>query len=212
MDIASLREEYRRSALDETQVDPDPLRQLRHWLDEAVAARAAEPTAMTLATVSADGRPSARTVLLKGLDERGLAFFTHLDSRKARELGANPHAAITLWWQPLERQVLVTGVAARIPSEEADRYFAGRPRESQLGAWASPQSRVISGRAELERAFEQAARLHGDGLVPRPPRWGGFRVRPTAVELWQGRPGRLHDRVRYRLDERGLWVRERLAP
>lgn len=206
------RREYRRAALEEDALDPDPIAQFRAWLDEAASKGAAEPTAMTLATADADGRPSARTVLLRGLDERGFAFYTNLDSRKGRDLAANPRAALVFRWEPLERQVIVTGDVARVSDAEADAYFATRPRESQLAAWASPQSRPLDGREQLERRFAEASAAHQDRKVPRPPRWGGFRVSPSEIEFWQGRPARLHDRIRYRRLDGGAWARERLAP
>jgi pyridoxamine 5'-phosphate oxidase len=216
--IADLRVTYARAALDEGDVDADALVQFRRWFDEAVAAGVREPNAMTLATATADGVPDARVVLLKGLDARGLTFYTDYRSAKGAELAANPRAALVFWWGELERQVRVVGAVERLPREEAAAYFATRPRGSRLGAWTSRQSSVLPDRAALERALaDVAARFgadEGDGPVPLPEHWGGYRVVPTALELWQGRPSRLHDRIRYVRDAAAPagWRRERLSP
>lgn len=208
--IANLRQEYARAALDESSVDPDPLVQFRGWFDQALATGVAEPNAMTLSTVDESGRPSGRVVLLKDVDASGLSFFTNHRSEKGRHLAANPAAALTFWWEPLERQVRVEGEVERLGDDVCDLYFASRPRSSRLGAWASSQSRVVADRQELESSFLDAEhRFPGD--VPRPDYWGGYRLRPRTVEFWQGRPGRLHDRIRYRLDGND-WKIERLAP
>jgi pyridoxamine 5'-phosphate oxidase len=198
--------------VEEHELDPDPIRQVAAWLDDARAAGIALPEAMTLATADAEGRPSARMVLLKGVDERGLSFFTNRESRKADELARNPRAALVLYWQPLHRQVRVEGRVEPIDDEESLAYFHTRPRGSRLAAWASPQSRPLGDRAELEgryRAVEE--RFGGVEELPLPPFWGGYRVVPDAVELWHGRENRLHDRIRYERSD-GRWVRGRLAP
>jgi pyridoxamine 5'-phosphate oxidase len=215
--LAALRDEYRRSRLDEADVDPDPLVQLRAWLGDAITAAALEPTAMVLATVGPDGQPSTRTVLCKGVDVRGLRFFTNRSSRKGSELAAHPPCAVTFLWRELERQVGVTGHAEPLSDRESDDYFASRPRGSQLGAWASAQSTVVPDRDALEASLAAVAARWPEGTsVPRPPGWGGYVVVPRTLELWQGRPNRLHDRLRYtRVSGSGgsaSWTTERLAP
>lgn len=210
--LAELRREYTVGGLAERDLLPEPVPMFRRWLHDATAAGVHEPNAMVVATVSADGRPSSRTVLLKGLDERGFVFFTNYRSRKAAELDANPACSLLFPWHVLERQVRVDGTAARLTEAENAAYFASRPRASQLGAWASPQSQVVSSRAELDERYDEVATRFGDdGEVPLPPHWGGYRVAPEAVELWQGRRGRMHDRLRYRRVPEG-WLVERLAP
>jgi pyridoxamine 5'-phosphate oxidase len=208
---ADLRREYTRRGLTEADADADPLRQFRFWFDQALAAGALDANAMVLATATPDGRPSARVVLLKEISERGFAFFTNYRSRKGRELAANPYAALNFNWPELERQVRAEGTVEMMTAAESDAYFRTRPRDSQLGAWASPQSEPLADRAELEaRLAEVAARFAGVE-VPRPPHWGGYRLVPEAVEFWQGRPGRLHDRLLYTRTSGG-WRRQRLAP
>lgn len=197
--------------LDERTVDPDPIRAFAAWFEDAFAAGVAQPEAMTLATVGPDGTPSARTVLLRGLDEQGFVFYTNLDSDKALDLTADPRVALVFHWPEQERQVRVVGTAVRVPDGEADAYFSGRPRGHQLSAWASPQSSVLTDRAELHRLVDETTSRFEGREVPRPPFWGGYRVQPVAVELWQGRPDRRHDRVRFRRTDDG-WARERLAP
>jgi pyridoxamine 5'-phosphate oxidase len=191
---------------------PDPIAQFRRWFDEALAADVAMPEAMTLATADAAGRPSARTILLKGVDEDGFRFFTNVDSRKGRELVENPHAALVFHWaQEPRRQVTVAGSVTPLPREEADAYFRTRPLGSRLGAWASRQSEVIPDRDTLERAYAEAAASFGED-PPLPPWWGGYLLSPVRLEFWQNRPNRLHDRFRYSRDEAGSWLLERLSP
>jgi pyridoxamine 5'-phosphate oxidase len=190
---------------------PDPIEQFRIWLAAAREAGIYEPEAMTLSTVGADGRPSSRYVLLRGLDERGYCFYTNYRSAKARALDAHPYAALTFGWLQIHRAVRVEGSVERLPEAESDAYFAGRPRTAQVSAWASPQSEVISSREDLERAAAAVEQRFADAEIPRPPHWGGFLVRPERIELWQGRAGRLHDRLRYERDD-GAWRIVRLAP
>jgi pyridoxamine 5'-phosphate oxidase len=210
MDIASLRKSYEKAELDETASAADPLQQFQRWFDEAVSAQLPEPNAMTLATVGAEGRPSTRIVLIKGFDARGFVWYTNYESRKGRELAAHPQAALQFHWVELERVVRIEGRVEKASAEESDAYYASRPLDSRLGAWASPQSQVIASRAVLVSAAAAAAARH---LLnpPRPPHWGGYRLVPDTFEFWQGRKSRLHDRLRYRLDG-SAWVRERLAP
>lgn len=213
MSLADLRRDYTRARLDEHDVGPDPVAEVSRWIEQAVTAKALEPTAMTLATATPDGVPSARMVLLKGLDERGFVFYTHYDSPKGAALEANPRAALVFYWPELERQVRVTGLIERVSREETAAYFVSRPFMSRIGAWASRQSTVLPDRATLERDVAAATARFADGDVPVPPAWGGYRVKPDAVELWQGGEGRLHDRIRYRRNETGEgWIVERLAP
>ena len=210
MDIADLRKSYERDALDEAASAADPLQQFEHWLQQALKAQLPEPNAMTLATVGADGRPSTRVVLIKEADARGVVWYTNYESRKGRELAANPQAALQFHWVELERVVRIEGRVEKVDAAESDRYFATRPLDSRIGAWASPQSQVIASRAVL---VANAARYGAQFLLhpPRPPHWGGYRLVADTWEFWQGRKSRLHDRLRYRLDG-GAWVRERLAP
>jgi pyridoxamine 5'-phosphate oxidase len=210
--IADLRREYARARLDEADVSDDPLVEFARWLAEAQEAKVIEPTAMTLATAGADGAPAGRIVLLKGFDDRGFVFFTDYRSGKAADLDANPRAALVFYWGELERQVRITGTVTRTSAEESAEYFARRPVGSRLGAWASHQSHVIPERATLEAALREVEARFENGDVPLPPYWGGFRVRPEAIEFWQGRPSRLHDRIRYRCQPGGRWVVERLSP
>lgn len=209
--FAQLRREYDSAGLTEDQLAPDWPTQFGAWLADAIAAGVPEPNAMTLATADPSGRPSARTVLLKGYDQRGFVCVTNLRSRKATEALANPYASLVFFWHPLHRQVVVCGTVEPLPRDEVEAYFRTRPRGAQLGAWASPQSQVIASREELDERYAAAAtRYPGD--VPTPPHWGGLRVVPETVEFWQGRPHRLHDRLRYRRVADDVWDIERLAP
>jgi pyridoxamine 5'-phosphate oxidase len=200
------------AALSEADLDPNPFRQFQAWLDQAAAAGPREPNAMTLATATPDGRPSARMVLLRGLDERGFVFFTNYDSRKGEELAANPRAALVFYWGELDRQVRIEGTVEKTSEEESDAYFRGRPEGSRLGAWASRQSRILAGRHVLEAEMRELEACFPDGNIPRPPHWGGYRVRPESIEFWQGQPNRLHDRLRYVRRGDGGWHIERLSP
>lgn len=210
--IADLRREYAGTPLDEGAVHPDAIAQFRAWFEEALDAEVVEPNAMTLATATPDGRPSARVVLLKGLDERGFVFFTDYGSRKGRELESNPHAALVFYWPELHRQVRVTGAVSRVPPAESETYFRSRPPASRYSAWVSRQSEPVPGREALEARLRDAEARFPDGEVPRPDRWGGFVVAPEAIEFWQGRPGRLHDRLLYTRRPDGSWLLERLSP
>jgi pyridoxamine 5'-phosphate oxidase len=210
--LADLRQNYSQGGLTEADAGDDPFALFLRWFDQTVTAGLPEPNAMTLATCTPDGKPSARVVLLKALDDRGFTFFTNYDSRKGDEIATNPRAALVFLWHQLERQVRVEGTVEKVTPAESDAYFANRPLGSRLGAWASPQSAVISGREFLERKHAELLARHPDGNVPRPPNWGGYRVIPVAVEFWQGRPSRLHDRIRFTRRPDGSWAKERLAP
>jgi len=210
MRLADLRTQYRDATLDLADLDPDPLRQFQAWLADAVGAGMREPNAAALATVDPDGTPAVRMVLLKGLEDGHFVFYTNLESRKARALDAEPRCGLVVWWDALERQVRVEGHARRVDDAAADAYFGSRPRASRLGAWASPQSRPLPGRDALTASLAAAEARFPDE-VPRPPFWGGFGVTPTALEFWQGRASRLHDRFRYEAAAGG-WTRSRLAP
>ncbi len=210
-DLAQLRTEYKRAALDVGDVDIDPFRQFASWFDEAVAACVAEPNAMTLATVGVEGRPSARIVLLKDADASGLTFYTNYQSRKGRELAANPEAALLFFWPELERQIRIDGIVGKADAAAADAYFRVRPHLSRLGAWASPQSEPLPDRAALEARFAEAQQRFPGEDVPRPAHWGGYRLVPRAFEFWQGRQSRLHDRIAYDF-EGADWRIGRLAP
>jgi pyridoxamine 5'-phosphate oxidase len=210
MDIAERRRAYTRASLDVDTVARNPLDQFAQWFDDALKSELREPTAMAVATVGTDGRPAARMVLLKGFDARGFVFYTNYDSRKGRELAANPHASLLFYWADLERQIRIEGAIEQLAAADSDEYFRTRPLGARIGAWASPQSQVIGKGALMARVAEMGLR---HGLDPtRPPHWGGYRVVPHELEFWQGRPSRLHDRVRYRKSAGDHWIIERLAP
>jgi len=207
-----MRAEYERGALRREDLSADPIEQFARWIEEACLAELVEPNALTLATVSADGQPALRTVLLKSFDARGFVFFTNLESRKARHIGENPKVSLLFPWLALQRQVCINGTAERVSISESMVYFASRPFASQLAAWASRQSKVISARAILEMKWEEAKRKFSEGKVPMPSFWGGFRVKPQEIEFWQGREHRLHDRFLYTLQAEDAWRLERIAP
>ena len=210
--LAELRKNYSLGSLDIADADRDPFRQFDTWFQQAVDAKLPEPNTMTLATVNSRGRPSARIVLIKGVDERGFVFFTNYESRKGRELAGNPYASLLFYWIELERQVRVEGRIVQTSTAESDAYFASRPLGSRIGAWASNQSQVIESRSQLETREREISLQYGD-QVPRPPHWGGYRLVPEAIEFWQGRPSRLHDRLLYtRAGENGDWQISRLSP
>lgn len=209
--VSQLRGPHDRRPLEVSDLDPDPFEQFAGWLEEALAAHPDWPNAMTLATADARGRPSARMVLLKGIDESGFVFYTNKDSRKGRELDENPHAALLFYWPALEQQVRVSGAVTLVPEAEADGYFATRPFDSKLGAWASRQSEPLESRAALEAEVERYRERFGDD-VPRPPHWGGYRLIPTEFEFWRSQPDRLHDRFLYRRGPQGTWTITRLHP
>ncbi|WP_427161567.1 pyridoxamine 5'-phosphate oxidase [Aliinostoc sp. HNIBRCY26] len=210
--IADLRKDYSLEGLSKNEVDPNPFIQFKKWFEQALAAQLPEPNAMTLATTTPDGKPSARMVLLKDFDERGFVLFTNYNSRKGQELTINPQAALVFWWAELERQVRILGRVERVSAAESDYYFETRPAKSRLGAWASEQSQVIPNREFLEQRMQELQSKYENQEVPRPPHWGGFRVIPSEIEFWQGRSSRLHDRLLYTFTENGNWQIERLSP
>lgn len=210
--VADLRKEYTLQGLSETEARPNPFEQFKIWFNQALAAQLPEPNAMTIATATSDGKPSARMVLLKDYDERGFVFYTNYDSHKGQQLIRNPWGAIAFLWVELERQVRIEGRVEKVSAAESDEYFHSRPKGSQLGAWASNQSQVVESRQVLERRLEQLKEEYDNKEIPRPPHWGGFRVIPDEIEFWQGRPNRLHDRLLYRRGEGGSWKIQRLSP
>ncbi len=210
--VADLRKDYQLQGLRETDVDVSPFKQFQVWFDQALASQLPEPNAMTVATATQSGKPSARIVLLKGFDERGFVFYTNYQSHKGQELADNPQAALVFWWAELERQIRIEGRVEKVSQQESYEYFHSRPFNSRLGAWASEQSQVIESRAVLEQRAQELKTKYENSDVPRPPHWGGFRVIPTRIEFWQGRSSRLHDRLLYRLLDNGSWLIERLSP
>jgi pyridoxamine 5'-phosphate oxidase len=212
MQIANMRKEYVWGGLSEADVESDPIRQFEKWFEQALTANLPEPNAMTLATATPDGQPSVRVVLLKGFDASGFTFFTNYHSRKGREIAANARAALLFFWPELQRQVRIEGTVERVAEAESDAYFRSRPLGSRLGAWASQQSEVIPSRDVLEERVRELMQRYSDGEVPRPPHWGGYRVRPLTIEFWQGRPDRLHDRLRYQRMQPDGWRLDRLSP
>ena len=210
--LADLRREYASHALDEHDAHADPIQQFATWFDEALQSQLLDVNAMTLATASAKGEPSARTVLLKAADETGFVFYTNYDSAKGRDLAANPRASLLFYWRELERQVRINGAVTKTTADESEAYFHSRPFESQIGASISPQSRVVASRSDLEHSYAEVAAKYTGAIVPRPQNWGGYRVTPDAIEFWQGRQSRLHDRLLYTRQADGSWTRSRLAP
>ena len=211
MSISSIRKDYQLRSLSESDVHASPVVQFSQWWDEALKSEIDEVNAMTLSTITAAGRPSARIVLLKGFDEKGFVFYTNYESDKGQQLDANPYASLVFFWKELERQVRIEGKCERVSSEESDEYFYSRPLGSKLGAWASPQSKVIEGRQILDKNAAELQKQFATGEVPRPPHWGGYRVVAESIEFWQGRSNRLHDRIKY-INQHGAWKIDRLAP
>ncbi|QYM78915.1 pyridoxamine 5'-phosphate oxidase [Horticoccus luteus] len=212
MSLADLRKDYSLAGLVEKDLARDPFRQFDKWFQEAQGAKIPEPNAMVVATATREGRPSTRTVLLKGIDGRGFVFYTNYESRKGREIEANARVSLLFPWIAIERQIIVEGTVTKVSREESAAYFHSRPQASQIGAWASQQSAVIGSRALLEQAFKAAEKKYAGSEIPMPPQWGGYRVNPETVEFWQGRRSRLHDRLRYRREANGDWTIERLSP
>lgn len=213
LDIAKLRKEYTAHTLDQSDVDSDPLIQFKQWMVEAVDSEVPEPNAMVLATVDKNSRPRARVLLLKDIEDGGFVFYTNYNSEKGKELETHPYAAMTFLWLELQRQVRIEGKIEKVSEEVSTAYFQSRPRGSQIGAWASPQSTIIEGRSILEENVRKLeAKYEGQEILPKPPHWGGYVLKPEKIEFWQGRPSRLHDRIRYSLNKDGKWIIERLAP
>lgn len=210
--FSQFRRDYHLGNLDESEVNPNPYLQFKKWFEEAAQTQPIEPNAVAIATSTLDGKPSVRMVLMKGLDESGLVFFTNYESRKGQEVMVNPRAAALFYWDVLQREARIEGVIARISEQESDAYFVSRPRDAQIGAWASKQSTVIPSRAFLEEEVKRYQTNFGDGVIARPPFWGGYRLTPDGFEFWQGRPNRLHDRLYYSLQEDRTWSLQRLSP
>jgi pyridoxamine 5'-phosphate oxidase len=210
--VANLRQDYTKDGLREIDLETDPFKQFKSWFDQALNAQLPEPNAMTLATSTMEGKPSARVVLLKDFSDRGFVFYTNYHSQKGQELATNPQAALVFWWAQLERQVRIEGKVCQVSPQESDEYFHSRPTSSQLGAWVSNQSQIVSSREVLEQRQKELIVQYEGQIIPRPPHWGGFRVVPTEIEFWQGRPSRLHDRLLYRLQADNNWLIERLSP
>lgn len=210
--VADIRKDYTRQGLSEADADPNPFKQFHIWFNQALQAQLPEPNAMTVATVTADGKPRARMVLLKNFDPRGFVFYTNYKSQKGQELADNPQAALVFWWAELERQVRIEGRVEKVSEQESDEYFHSRPKSSRLGAWVSNQSQIIESREVLETQLQELTAKYEHQDVPRPPHWGGFRVVPSVIEFWQGRPSRLHDRLQYVRVNQTDWVIERLSP
>ena len=210
--VATLRKDYTKAGLREIDLATDPFQQFKIWFDQALTAQLPEPNAMTLATATVEGKPSARMVLLKDFSDRGFVFYTNYLSHKGQELATNPQAALVFWWAQLERQVRIEGKVCQVSPQESDEYFHSRPINSQLGAWVSNQSQIVNSREVLEQRQEELIVQYEGQIIPRPPHWGGFRVVPTEIEFWQGRPSRLHDRLLYRLQDNNKWLIERLSP
>lgn len=210
--IADIRSEYSRKSLTEADADQNPIKQFTSWWHEAIESKLEEVNAMTLTTVNEKNVPAARTVLLKGYDETGFVFFTNYDSRKGKHIAQNPNVCLLFFWKELERQVMITGVAEKVTVQESIAYFNSRPDGSKIGAWASAQSAVVAGKEWLTRTFDYYVQRFKNAEIPKPPHWGGYRVKPVSIEFWQGRPRRMHDRLHYRLQNDGIWVLERLSP
>lgn len=210
--VAALRKDYTKQGLREIDLSPDPVQQFKKWFEQAIAAQLPEPNAMTIATATKDGKPTARMVLLKDFDDRGFVFYTNYESHKGQQLTENPQAALVFWWAELERQVRIEGQVTQVSPQESDAYFHSRPVNSQLGAWVSNQSQEVASREVLEQRLAELQAKYAEQIIPRPPRWGGYRVVPSEIEFWQGRPSRLHDRLLYRRQNDGSWLIKRLSP
>ena len=211
-DLATIRKDYRLQSLSEEDVDTNPIKQFEKWFQQALASGIEEPNAMTLATSTTDGKPSARIVLLKGIKDNGFVFFTNYESKKGKQIHDNPFAGIVFFWKELERQVTIQGEIKKVGEEESDEYFASRPLESRIGAWSSPQSQVIENREVLEKNVAYYSDKYQSQNIPRPSHWGGYILMPTLIEFWQGGAGRLHDRLQYSIDATNSWIIKRLAP